>query len=143
LINDLRSDRTYDIVLSNLPSARVCCWWSLPEPTPETHLEATIAVWLSAPAPAGGAKVRWTTVDGTAKAGQDYVARSGTLTIPEGEWVGYPPAISVLVDNVEEGPEYFDVVIDRPTGVQIGQPRARVQILSNGLRTGGPQAAVH
>jgi hypothetical protein len=141
LLNDLRSDVTFDVVLSNLPTARACCDWQYPEPIEGTQ-GTYIAVNLSAPAPPGGARMRWYTIDGTAKSGFDYVGQSGTLFIPEGEQQIYGPTMSILSDKLAEGPEYFDIMIDAPVGVQIAQPRARMWILSNGLATGGPQPAL-
>ena len=51
--------------------------------------------------------------------------------------------MSILSDKLAEGPEYFDIMVDPPTGgVQLVQSVARMKILSNGLRTGDPQPAL-
>lgn len=60
------------------------------------------------------AMVDFTTVDGTAKAGHDYVARSGTLHFAQGET---GQAISIaLLDNPEiQGLHTFSVVLSHPS----------------------------
>lgn len=72
--------------------------------------------------------VDFTTVNGTAAAGQDYVATNGTLTIAAGStsatiWV------KVVGDNDDEYPfEEFTVALTTPNGVVIERDEARCRI---------------
>jgi Calx-beta domain len=65
--------------------------------------------------------VHYTTADGSAHAGSDYVAKSGTLSIKAGSKVGY---ISVLVkgDKSREPSESFFVTISNATNGSIADP---------------------
>lgn len=55
------------------------------------------------------------TVDGTAAAGSDYVAGSGTFTMSNGQWyVGW--TVSILNDEIVEDAESFSVQLSNPTG---------------------------
>jgi hypothetical protein len=67
----------------------------------------TFAVYLSA-AYDQDVTVNFQTVNGTAKAGSDFQAKSGTLTILKGQTVGYI-TISVYGDRSKESDEYFSV----------------------------------
>lgn len=80
-------------------------------------------VSLSAPAGAGGASVTYATADGTASAGSDYTATSGTLTIPQGASSG---TVSVLVngDATEEPNETFFVNLSGATGATLADAQA-------------------
>lgn len=68
-------------------------------------------VQLSSPAGPGGVTVGLSTADGTATAGQDYVARSEQVTIVEGRSTANF-AVLVLGDAVPEGDETYFVNID-------------------------------
>jgi predicted amidohydrolase YtcJ len=60
------------------------------------------------------ASVRYKTRDGTAKAGQDYIASSGIAVIPAGlkeVFLG----VEIIGDSVAEQDESFDLVISEPT----------------------------
>jgi len=57
----------------------------------------------------------YTTRDGTAKSGEDYIATSGTATILAGEnhtLIG----VEVIGDTEIEGDEYYDLLISNPNG---------------------------
>jgi len=75
---------------------------------------ATFNVTLS-PAATGTVTVGFTTADGTATAGSDYVASSGTLTFSPGDTV---KTVTVIVngDTTVEGNETFFVNLSAPTG---------------------------
>ena len=70
---------------------------------------AQVIAELNAPAPAGGLLVDYTTVDGTAQAGSDYVARSGTLTFAPGQTKATID-IDLINDLTPESAETFTVV---------------------------------
>ena len=67
--------------------------------------------------------VKFTTANGTAKEGKDYVAKSGTLTIPAGHTQA---RISVQIkgDKVKEPNESFSVTLFSPTNATISDPVA-------------------
>lgn len=75
-------------------------------------------VTATAPAPAGGISFQATTSDGTATAGSDYVALSGSFTIAAG---ATSTTVSVVIngDTVFERNETLLVAISNPTGAII------------------------
>lgn len=74
--------------------------------------------------------VRWTTVDGTAKRDSDYVARSGTATIPARS-LGTTVSIPILADTLWEGTETFTVRLSLPTNATFTDSVAVGSILDN------------
>jgi fibro-slime domain-containing protein/uncharacterized repeat protein (TIGR01451 family) len=71
--------------------------------------------------------VDWSTVDVTARAGEDYQAAIGTLTIPAGSSAGSIP-LNVLGDTISEGTETFKVRLQTASGAVIVKPEATVTI---------------
>ncbi|MBV9495282.1 MAG: right-handed parallel beta-helix repeat-containing protein, partial [Acidobacteria bacterium] len=67
--------------------------------------------------------VNYATSNGTAIAGSDYTATSGTLSIPAGTTVVTIP-VSVLGDTVNEANETFSVTLSSPTNATIGTASA-------------------
>ena len=67
--------------------------------------------------------VDYLTVDGTAHAGSDYEAASGTLDFEPGE-TDLAVIVGVLDDAVDEGEEIFALVLRNPSGVKIGRGQA-------------------
>ena len=63
----------------------------------------------------GPATVEYSTADGTAKAGSDFVATSGTLSFGPGEDVKFIN-VPLLDDSVSEGVESFNINLSGPTG---------------------------
>lgn len=59
------------------------------------------------------ATVDYYTIDGSAFAGQDYIATSGTATIPAGE-TSILIGVEIIGDNILEGNENFFLVIHNP-----------------------------
>ena len=72
------------------------------------------AVTLSR-APSGTVTVDYATADGTATAGSDYTARSGTLTFAAGE-TGKTVSVPVLDDAHDEGSETLTLTLSSPSG---------------------------
>ena len=62
--------------------------------------------------------MHYATVDGTATAGSDYTARSGTVTIPQGA-VSRVISIAILGDSTHESDETFSVTLSAPSGTTI------------------------
>jgi hypothetical protein len=79
---------------------------------------AVFTVSLSAPS-GQTVTVQHGTADGTATAGADYAAGSGTLTFPPGT-VTQPVSVPVLGDLLDEDDETFTLDLSNPTGATIG-----------------------
>ncbi|MCX7033297.1 MAG: endonuclease/exonuclease/phosphatase family protein, partial [Arenimonas sp.] len=73
---------------------------------------------LSAPAGVGGVTVNFATADGTASAGSDYVAASGTATIAEGA-TSTTVSVTINGDTATEADETFFVNLTSPTGAVV------------------------
>ena len=103
-------------VVSNWPAALSISDASLLEgnsgPTP-----MTFTVSLSA-ASAGTVTVNWATSNGTAVAGEDYAADSGTLTFNPGQ-TSQPISVTVNGDTTYEPDETFTVTLSSPNGATI------------------------
>ena len=69
--------------------------------------------------------VDYATSDGTATAGSDYTATSGTLTIPAGE-PRATIAVLILQDTDDESDETFSVTLTRPAGALLTITTAEV-----------------
>ena len=63
-------------------------------------------------------RVDYRTRDGSAKAGSDYVAKSGTLTFAPNE-VRKDVSVEILEDGVGEPRETFRLILSNPTGVAV------------------------
>ena len=68
-------------------------------------------------------RVDWATSDGTAQAGSDYAAASGTAVIGPG-MTSTTIRIDVLDDTVNEGSETLTLVLSNPEGARIGDGTA-------------------
>ena len=90
----------------------------------------------------GLVSVGFATRDGNALAGQDYVARSGTLTFQPGE-VTQTVVVDLIDDAVAEGMERFELVLDSPANASIARGTALAQIaLSDGTGSSQPRISV-
>lgn len=67
--------------------------------------------------------VQYATVDGTARAGSDYVAASGTLTFAPGQ-TQQTVAVTILSDAVTEGDESFTLNLSSPTNGTLAKNQA-------------------
>ncbi|MES1249292.1 MAG: Calx-beta domain-containing protein, partial [Chitinophaga rupis] len=63
--------------------------------------------------PGSDVSVAYATQDGTAKAGTDFVAASGTLTIPAGQQEGYID-VTIIGDSLRQSQQAFTVVLSSP-----------------------------
>ena len=96
----------------------------------EPHAVMSFPVRLSRPARAP-VDVRYATSDGTVRAGEDYVATSGTLTFELGE-VERHVAVPILVDARNEGEESFLLTLSEPAGASLGIKSATGTIVNTG-----------
>ena len=84
----------------------------------------------------GVATVNFNTSNGTAIAGSDYTATSGTITFAAGQTT-QTVSIPILNDTVPESNETFSVTLNTPGGAVLGgQTTATVTILDNDLNLG-------
>ncbi len=90
---------------------------------------ATFMVTLSAPS-AQTVTVAYATADGTAVAGSDYVATSGTLTFDPGT-VSQPVTVTVNGDALNEADETFFVNLGAPTNATIADGQGRGTIVND------------
>ena len=79
--------------------------------------------------------VNYKTIDGTAKAGSDYKATTGTVTIPAGATTGIA-RVKVLSDKVHENDEQLSVTLGSPSYGTIADRRARGTIVDDDTRVG-------
>jgi hypothetical protein len=89
----------------------------------------SFAVSLSA-ASSQAVGVAYATADGTAVAGQDYAAASGTLTFPPGTTTR-TVGVAVIGDLVDEANETFTLNLSTPTNATITDPQGLGTILDN------------
>ncbi len=71
----------------------------------------------------GPVTVDWGTADGSAVAGQDYTAASGTLTFAAGE-TEKTISVAVLDDEIDEGSETMTLTLSNPAGAVLGDAEA-------------------
>ncbi|MFM9962802.1 MAG: beta strand repeat-containing protein [Planctomycetaceae bacterium] len=90
---------------------------------------ATATVTLSAPV-GGTVTVQFNTVDGTALAGVDYSAVSGTLTFPNGT-LTQTISVPIRGDQRNEGNENFFIALSNPVGVPLANTQAQITITDN------------
>ena len=92
-------------------------------------------------AASGTVTVDYATSDGSAEAGDDYTAASGTLSFAAGET---SKAISVAIDDdiVNESDEAFTVTLANPSGADLARGQKPVAPL-RGPRRGDPHRPRH
>ena len=74
--------------------------------------------------------VDYTTVDGTATAGQDYVAKSGTLTFAPGETT-QTIEVAISGDSIDEIDEAFSISLENPVNAAISDAEGTATIVDN------------
>jgi hypothetical protein len=85
----------------------------------------------------GPATVQFATSDGTATAGQDYTATSGTLSWAAGDESSKVIRVPILDDSVAEGTETVRLTLSSPTGAGLDPERsAAVLSILEGGRNG-------
>ena len=82
--------------------------------------------------------VSYGTADGTATAGSDYAAASGTLNFAAGE-TSKTVTVAITNDSVFEGTENFSLTLNTPVNATIGDGTQQVTIVDDGRNLpGGP-----
>ncbi len=79
---------------------------------------------------AGTVRVDWATADGTATAGEDYTAASGTLTFAAGE-TEKTVSVAVLDNSHDEGSETIGLKLSNAQGARIGDGEATGTIVNS------------
>jgi hypothetical protein len=74
--------------------------------------------------------VAYATANGTATAGQDYTARSGTLAIPAGSTSAAVP-VALTDDSADEPAEGFELRLSAPTSATLGDAAATATIVDD------------
>ena len=110
-----------------LPSLSVADASEREWPNPKSHLQFKVTLDHSA---IHEVRVDYTTVDGTAVAGEDYGAESGTLVFRRGDtaqtvWVG------IEYDDHDEGIERMTLVLSHAVGAEIADGEAEGRLYNN------------
>jgi hypothetical protein len=92
---------------------------------------AAFTVSLSGPSPTV-VTVEYATADGTAQAGGDYTATSGTLTIPVGDTIA-TVSVPITDDALYEGDETFSLNLSNATNATISDSEGTGTILNDDL----------
>src|SRR6185295_12432428 len=74
--------------------------------------------------------VQYATTNGSAQAGTDYMATSGTLTFAAGE-TSKPIVVPILGDTTSEPDETFSVTLANPIGATLGTAQATGTIVDD------------
>jgi hypothetical protein len=100
-------------------------------PADQVHAENSgtvpIALKIYPPTMCGPVSVQFGTRDGSARAGRDYAATSGTVTFPPGNTTQLID-ITVLQDPVYEPDENFFLDLSNPSGVFLSNASAQIRI---------------
>jgi uncharacterized delta-60 repeat protein len=75
--------------------------------------------------------INWTTTDGTAEAGTDYTAATGTVTWAAGDSADKSINLNLLGDGIVEDAETFRVLLDSPSGPVTASALASVTLIDS------------
>src|SRR3954469_15564098 len=104
----------------------------------ETGLVATVTVERLAGV-GGAVAVDYATSDGTATAGSDYTATSGTLNWAAGDSADKTFMVPVTWDGAGEGPETINLTLSNANGADVGANTAAVLRVADDGASGAPQ----
>jgi Metallo-peptidase family M12B Reprolysin-like/FG-GAP-like repeat/Calx-beta domain len=133
-LGEIWSDRVQDIAVGLVPSL-VMTGARVAEGASDQERTINLNMYLSAPAPTGGAQVDVELVNGTAVAGSDFVMKAKTrITIGAGSnAISFP--VVVRGDATPESTEWFKVVLSNPSGAWLPSPEAIVYIENDDFGT--------
>jgi len=95
----------------------------------ESAGKASFFVWLDRPSP-GGVSVQYATVPGSATAGEDFVAKSGTLSFAAGSRVA-TVTVDLNDDALPERDEFFQLQLSGAVGATLAESVATATIGRN------------
>lgn len=104
--------------------------------TPEANAPATITVTRTGNT-ASAVTVQYQTADGTATAGQDYTAVSGTLSFAAGQ-ISRAFSVPIHSDALIEGPESVQLLLTDASGTEIGVPGAATLTITDNSTATAP-----
>ena len=96
--------------------------------TSELYAEVRVPITVGGLRENVAVSVHWETVDGTATAGTDYTAASGTLMWAQGEPTTQYAVIPILRDDAEEETETFTVRLSAVCGLNVTRGEATVTL---------------
>lgn len=79
----------------------------------------------------GAVSVSYATANGTATAGSDYTAKSGTLAWADGDTADKTFPVTILNDTAYEAGETFTVALSSPSGATLGTPATTTVTITN------------
>lgn len=115
ILGQLVGDVDRDIRLRREPGASFS-WYDDRERERRGEFTVYVTLWLAAPAPEGGASITLRSRDGTARAGEDYVAFETRLEFAPGASLQHL-AITLLGDDIPEQDEWFGVDVTAIDGI--------------------------
>lgn len=120
------------VVTSQAPgslSLAQVAWWVLEGSAGSSTLAVTVT---RSGGTTGVVSVPYTTADGSASAGSDYQAASGTLAWADGDGAAKTVILTVLGDVLQEGNETLTLVLGTPTGgATVGVGTATITIIDD------------
>jgi hypothetical protein len=111
------------------PSVSSVATVTVPEGNSGDTPVASIEITLSAVS-GRQVSVDYTTIDGSALAGGDYIATSGTLQFPAGQTIG-SVLVQLVGDDLDEGDETFELDLTNPANATLGAHPTVVTIQDN------------
>jgi hypothetical protein len=122
----------YNSASKVVPRIGIASTWALKGNAGTSDAQAIIALSMPSGAPVS---VQYTTADGTALAGTDYVSTTGTVTFSPGETAA-PITIPVIGDRLARGSKSFKLQLSNAAGALFGNKIASVKTLDpNGAVT--------
>jgi len=115
----------YNSAIKIVPRLGLGSAYALKGNTGKSDSQVILALSMPASSPI---TVQYTTTDGTALAGKDYVATSGTVTFPPGI-TAIPVTIPIIGDRLARGSKSFHVQMSNALGAIFGVKTASVKIL--------------
>lgn len=110
---EIRDDDLPSVAVASTQAEEAPRWTPVGEPG-FAVFQVSLSGWV------GAASVRYATEDDTARAGEDYVATSGTLSFTDPALLGTKNTakvrVPILNDSLTEGWERFRLVLSSPTG---------------------------
>ena len=116
-------DRGYGTIVDNEIEPLTLTLHNRAEAERDSNWILNFTARLNRPAPVGGVTLSYTTSDGSAKAGDDYIETNGTITIAEGVVDGYIP-VEIIGDKINESTEQFHLDITSITGATLNDGNA-------------------